>query len=86
MVFNVLQDTDPARAGHASDAGAYALTPNTVELIATLGALFPRGGPVQDPVLTSAGYTHFLALCPGVCSIPSLETSRISGGKYSGNA
>jgi len=30
----------------------YALTPNTVELIPTLGALFPRGGPVQDPVLT----------------------------------
>ena len=28
------------------------LTPNTVELIFTLGALFPRGGPVQDPVLT----------------------------------
>ena len=30
----------------------YALTPNSVELIPTLGALFPRGGPVQDPVLT----------------------------------
>ena len=29
------------------------LTPNTVEPIPTLGALFPRGGPVQDPVLTS---------------------------------
>jgi len=28
------------------------LTPNTVELIHTLGALSPRGGPVQDPVLT----------------------------------
>ena len=27
-------------------------TPNTVELIPTLGALFSRGGPVQDPVLT----------------------------------
>jgi len=27
-------------------------TPNTVELIPTLGALPPRGGPVQDPVLT----------------------------------
>ena len=25
---------------------------NTVEVIPTLGALFPRGGPVQDPVLT----------------------------------
>jgi len=32
--------------------GPYALTPNTVELIPTLGALSPRGGPVQDPVLT----------------------------------
>jgi len=29
-----------------------ALTPNAVELIPTLGALFPRGGPIQDPVLT----------------------------------
>ena len=29
----------------------YALTPNTVELIPALGALSPRGGPVQDPVL-----------------------------------
>ena len=28
------------------------LTQNTGELIPTLGALFPRGGPVQDPVLT----------------------------------
>ena len=34
------------------DKGPYALTPNTVELIPTLGALFPRGGPVQDLVLT----------------------------------
>jgi len=30
----------------------YALISNTVELIPTLGALFPRGGPVEDPVLT----------------------------------
>ena len=29
------------------------LTPNTVELIPTRGALSPRGGPVQDPVLTA---------------------------------
>ena len=33
------------------DKGPYALTPNTADLIPTLGALFPRGGPVQDPVL-----------------------------------
>ena len=26
--------------------------PNAVELIPTLEALFPRGGPVQDTVLT----------------------------------
>jgi len=32
--------------------GPYAVTPNTVVLIPSLGALFPRGGPVQDPVLT----------------------------------
>jgi len=34
------------------DKGPYAFTPNTVELIHTLGAFPPRGGPVQDPVLT----------------------------------
>ena len=33
----------------------YALTPNAVELIPTLGALSPRDGPVQDPVLTAVG-------------------------------
>ena len=30
------------------------LTPNAVELIPALGALLPRGGPVQDPVFTPA--------------------------------
>ena len=30
----------------------WTLTSTTVELIPTLGALPPRGGPVQDPVLT----------------------------------
>ena len=34
------------------DKGPHTLTPNTVELIPTLGALPPGGGPVQDPVLT----------------------------------
>ena len=29
-----------------------AVPPDTVELVPALGALFPRGGPVQDPVLT----------------------------------
>ena len=38
------------------DKGLDALTPNTVELIHTLGALFPQGGPVQDPVLTGWGF------------------------------
>ena len=32
-----------------------ALTPNTFELISTLGALPPPGGPVPDPVLTQCG-------------------------------
>jgi len=31
--------------------------PNAVELIPTLGAPFPRGGPVQDPVLTPRAMT-----------------------------
>jgi len=38
------------------------LTPNTVELLPTLGALFPRGGPVQDPVLTPTVTHHPAAL------------------------
>jgi hypothetical protein len=38
--------------GGEEDKGPYALTPNTVELISALAALFSRGRPVQDPVLT----------------------------------
>ena len=45
--------------GHALAAHAHEtiealtpLTPNTDELIPFLGALSPRGGPAQDPVLT----------------------------------
>ena len=34
---------------------AYAFTPNTVELITTLGSLCLRGGPVQDLVLIEGG-------------------------------
>ena len=30
--------------------------PNTVELMFTLGALSPRGGPVQDPFLTVVAF------------------------------
>ena len=30
----------------------YAVTPNTVEIIPTLGALLPRDGLFEDPVLT----------------------------------
>jgi len=37
------------------DKGPYALTPNTVELIPTLGALFPRGGPGPRMILLLAG-------------------------------
>ena len=36
------------------------LTPNTVETTSTIGALFPRGGPAQDPVLTSLPSHHTL--------------------------
>ena len=32
----------------------------SVELIPTLGALFPQGGPVQDPVLTGFSVTPCL--------------------------
>ena len=35
----------------------HALTPNTVELIPVLGALFPRGGHVKHPVLTHVGWS-----------------------------
>jgi hypothetical protein len=35
------------------DKGPYALTPNKVELFHILDVNFPRGGPVQDPVLTA---------------------------------
>ena len=42
--------------GHRVVAGrrGHALTPNTVELLPTIGALLPRGGPAQDLVLTGA--------------------------------
>ena len=36
----------PASAVQAAFDAGHALTPNTVELIPTLGALFPRGVPV----------------------------------------
>ena len=48
MVRPKLTETKLARFIIRSNA----LTPNTVELIPTRGVLFPRGGPVQDPVLT----------------------------------
>ena len=48
------------------DEGPYALTPNTVELIYTLAALWPRGGPVQDSVITPA--------CPETASVSSLSS------------
>ena len=41
--------------GAGGTVQSYALTPNTVELILTLEALPPRGGPVQDPVLAAGG-------------------------------
>ena len=45
------------------------LTPKIVELIPTLGALFARGGPVQDPVLTFSTFQSEEHLFP-----PSLKT------------
>ena len=60
----------------------YALTPNTVELIPTLGALSPRGGPVQDPLLThSAGVVLLLLKYRGI----SLIRNRPPLGPYSRN-
>ena len=57
---NKLGSSDDPGAGSRDaflleDKVSYSLTPNTVELIPTLGALLPRGGPVQDPVLTDHG-------------------------------
>ena len=44
-------------------------TPNTVDTIPTLGAIFPRGGPVQNPVLTHPAprriHVFFFALVAG---------------------
>ena len=45
---NVWKTSNYLDALSAPEAG----TPNTVELISTLGALVPRGGPVQDLVHT----------------------------------
>ena len=42
-------------------AGPHNLTPNTVELISTIGSLLPRGGPVQDPVLTPSVHVESVA-------------------------
>ena len=36
----------------SEDKDPHALTPIAVELVPTLGALSPRGGPVQDPAHT----------------------------------
>ena len=37
-----------------TDKCPHDLTPNAVEPIPTLGAFFPRGGPINDPVLTGS--------------------------------
>ena len=50
----------------------YALTPNTVELIPTLGAPFLCSGLVQDPVLT---YSHYR-----VASLMRPPLARVLGG------
>ena len=61
--------------GSGSDnAGApQPLTPNTVELIPTLGALFPRGGPVQDSVLTPAAPTGLPAVGSVLPTVGSVD-------------
>ena len=41
-----------------------------VELIPTLGALFPRGGPVQDPVLTHSDKESVLADLARLALVP----------------
>ena len=46
------------------------LTPNTFETTSTIGALFPRGGPAQDPVLTSLPSHHTL------CCFMDVDRSR----------
>ena len=43
----------PCRTTTHRQYTAHIIRSDTVELIPTLGALPPRGGPVQDPVLTS---------------------------------
>jgi len=48
----VLDDPDHNLLNGVESETVSALTPNTVELIPTLGALPPRGGPVPDPDLT----------------------------------
>jgi len=62
--FNLLPPRSPEVPGSEAVShvvcirgqGVRALISNTVELIPTLGALFRRGGPVQDPVLTLASH------------------------------
>ena len=46
----------------------------TVELIPTLGALSPRGGPIQDPVLTP--------LAPPLQSLLEVEAPHIKVHSY----
>ena len=61
-----------------SSHGPYALTPNTVELISTLGAFFPRGGPRIQPRVKSLrlSYTGFY---PHLGTQPRRTRSRHSG-------
>ena len=46
--------TTPACRSATLGTRSLTITPNTVELIPICEALFPQGGPVQDPVLTQA--------------------------------
>ena len=61
VLYQIRLDRQPVRTGSCT------LTPNTVELIPTLGAL--RGGPVQDPVLTQplqSAWVELASVAPSV--------------------
>ena len=64
--------------GNVEAMGAMALLlicDATVELIHTLGALFPRGGPVQDPVPTLPPAPAGVARTSSSLLLSSLELS-----------
>jgi len=67
LVWHVVPICDDLLTGLPPEERAHApLSPNTVELIPTLGALLPRGGPVPALVLSHVppqGYFAHTKLC-----------------------